>query len=48
MRTVLNGAGADSTAATQAYLNSTSKPIIRDLYILGPPESPNALYLTNH
>lgn len=48
MRTVINGAGADSTAATQAYLNSTSKPIIRDLYIIGPPESPNALYLTNH
>lgn len=48
MRTVINGAGANSTAATQAYLNSTVKPIIRDLYIIGPPESPNALYLTNH
>ena len=48
MRTVTNGAGADSTAATQAYLNGTVKPIIRDLYIIGPPESPNALYLTDH
>lgn len=48
MRTVISGSGANSTAATQAYLNSTNHPNIRDLYIIGPPESPNALYLTNH
>ena len=48
MRTVIDGNGANSTAATQAYLNSTVDPIFRDLYIIGPPENPNALYLTNH
>ena len=37
MRTVINGAGANSTAAAQAYLNSTDSPIFRDLYNIGPP-----------
>jgi hypothetical protein len=48
MRTVIDGSGADSTAATQAYLNSTATPMIRDLVLIGPPENPNALFLTNH
>ena len=48
MRKVIGGDGSDTTVATQSYLNSTDRPIIRDLYIIGPPESPNALYLTNH
>ena len=48
MRKVIGGDGSDTTLATQAHLNSTDDPIIRDLYIIGPPESPNALYLTNH
>ena len=43
MRKVIDGDGSDSTVATQAYLNSTDEPILRDLYIIGPPESPNAL-----
>jgi hypothetical protein len=48
MRRTIGGDGSDTTVATQAYLNSTDDPIIRDLILIGPPESPNALYLTNH
>ena len=48
MRRVIGGNGSDTTVATQAYLNSTDEPILRDLIIIGPPENPNALYLTNH
>jgi hypothetical protein len=48
MRKVIAGDGSDSTVATQAYLNSTDDPILRDLYIIGPPENPKSLYLTNH
>ena len=48
MRQTIGGDGSDTTAATQAYLAATDKPIIRDLIIIGPPENPNALYLTTH
>ena len=48
MRRTIGGNGSDTTVATQAYLNSTDHPILRDLIIIGPPENPNALYLTNH
>ena len=48
MRVTQAGDQSISTAAVQAYLNGTDSPILRDLYIIGPPESPNALYLTNH
>jgi len=48
MRTTIGGDGSDTTLATQAYLNSTDHPVMRDLYIIGPPEDPKALYLTNH
>lgn len=48
MRRVVAGDGSDSTVATQAYLNSTDKPIMRDLILIGAPESPNAIWLTNH
>ena len=48
MRKVIAGDGSDSTVATQSYLNSTDRPLIRDLYIIGPPEDSNAFYLTNH
>ena len=48
MRQTQAGDQSISTAAVQAYLASTDAPILRDLYIIGPPESPNALYLTNH
>jgi hypothetical protein len=48
MRTTIGGNGSNTTAATQSYLNSTTAPIIRDLYIIGPPDDPNAVYMTNH
>jgi hypothetical protein len=48
VRRTIGGDGSDTTVATQAYLNSTDHPILRDLIIIGPPENPNALYLTNH
>jgi hypothetical protein len=48
MRTVTAGNGSDSTAATQAYLASTPSPLVRDLIIIGPPDSPSAIYMTDH
>lgn len=48
MRQVTAGDGSDSTSATQSYLDSTPNPIVRDLIIIGPPESPYALYMTDH
>ena len=48
MRQVTGGDGSDTTLATQAYLASADAPFIRDLYIIGRPEDPRALYLTNH
>lgn len=48
MRQVIGGDGSDTTLATQAYLASTDRPILRNLYIIGRPEDPQALYLTDH
>jgi hypothetical protein len=48
MRKVIGGNGSDTTAATQAWLEETVNPTIRDLIIIGPPEDPKSIYLTNH
>ena len=48
MRQVIGGSGSDTTAATQAWLNSTVDPLIKDLIIIGRPEDPRALFMTNH
>lgn len=48
MRTVYNGAGLDNTAAAQAWLMATPNPMIRDLILIGRPEDPRSLWLTNH
>jgi hypothetical protein len=48
VRKVIAGDGSDSTVATRAYLNSTDHPTIRDLYIIGAPESHHSIWLTNH
>ena len=48
MRKVIGGDGSDTTLATQAWLASTDHPLIRDLYIIGPPESPYSIWMTDH
>lgn len=48
MRQVIAGDGSDSTAATQAYLESTDAPVIRDLILIGPVDDPKSIWLTNH
>src|SRR5208337_1422984 len=48
MRRVIGGNGSDTTLATQEYLNSTDHPIIRDLILIGPPEDPQSIWITNH
>lgn len=48
MRKCTNGNGVDTTAAVQSYLNSTPNPMIRDLYLIGEPDDPTAIFLTNH
>lgn len=48
MRQTIGGNQTNTTAATQAHLASTVKPLIFDLYIIGPPESPLSIYMTNY
>ena len=48
MRRTYGGNGSDTTTATQVYLNSTVEPILRDLILIGRPENPQAIWLTNH
>lgn len=48
MRQCLSGSGQDSTAAVQAYLEEHDEYLIRNLYLIGYPGDPYALYLTDH
>lgn len=48
MRKVIGGNGADNTAATQAWLLATPNPIIRHLFLIGAPEDPRSIWLTDH
>jgi hypothetical protein len=48
VRQVLDGNGADSTAATQAYLSTAASINLRDLILIGDPDDPHALWLTDH
>ncbi len=44
----LDGNGANSTAATLAWLAITPNPTIRDLILIGDPEDPRSIRLTTH
>ena len=48
MRQCIGGNGTDTTAAVMSYLMSTNEPLIRHLYLIGDPEDPSALFLTDH
>jgi hypothetical protein len=48
MRRVINGSGVDNTVAAQAYLLSNNRYLIKDLYLIGEPDDPRALWLTEH
>lgn len=48
MRKVIGGNGQDNTAAAQAWLLSKNSLLLRDLIIIGYPEDPRSIWLTNH
>jgi hypothetical protein len=48
MRKVTGGNGQDTTAATQAYLQGAENPLIRHLYLIGEPENPQSIWMTDH
>lgn len=48
MRRCIDGNGNDSTAAVQAYLASNNELRIRNLIIIGHPEDPFSIWLTDH
>lgn len=48
MRRCTGGDGSDTTGAAFSYLLNTPNPIIRHLYLIGEPEDPRALWLTDH
>lgn len=48
MRRVIGGNGQDNTVATQAWLLSGNSFILRDLIIIGYPEDPRSIWMTNH
>jgi hypothetical protein len=48
MRKVIGGNGQDTTAAVAAYLAANHTFIIRHLYLIGHPEHPQSIWLTDH
>lgn len=48
MRKVIGGNGLDNTAAAQAYLAANKTLMLRDLILIGEPEDPRSIWLTNH
>lgn len=48
MRQVIDGNGSDSTAATAAWLAANNQLWLRNLYLIGDPDDPMALWLTDH
>src|ERR1035437_1751515 len=48
MRQCINGYGVDTTGSCMAYLLGTSTPNIRHLYLIGNPDNPNAIRLTDY
>jgi hypothetical protein len=48
MRRVIAGNGQDNTAAAVAYLAANKTLILRDLILIGAPEDPRSIWLTNH
>jgi hypothetical protein len=47
MRQMIGGSGQDTTAAAAAYLAANNKFKEADLYLIGEPDDPMALWLTN-
>lgn len=48
MKQVYSGTGVNTTANVLSYLHNTTSPMIRNLYIIGRPENPYAIFLTDH
>jgi hypothetical protein len=48
MRTCIDGAGNDSTAAVVAYLLAGNEFILKTLYLIGEPDDPHAIWLTDN
>ena len=48
MKTVMNGFGVDTTALVLAALKANDHIWLADLFIIGDPDDPNALRLTNY
>lgn len=48
MRRVINGSGVDNTAAALAYLRAHNRLLFADLYLIGEPDDPRALWLTDY
>jgi hypothetical protein len=48
MRQVISGTGRDTTQATLAYLKASNELRIVNLYLIGYPEDPAALWLTDY
>lgn len=47
MRTVYSGAGADTTSTVMSALTGGNKLIIKNLFLIGAPEDPFSLWLTD-
>lgn len=48
MRKCIDGNGADSTGAVMSYLLGTPNPLIRHLYLIGEPDDPRSIWMTDH
>lgn len=48
MKQVYSGAGVNTTSSVVSYLEGTTKPLIRNLIMVGVPENPYSLFMTDH
>ena len=48
MRQCISGAGLDTTTSVATYLAGTVNPLIRHLYMIGDPDNPQTIRMTDH
>lgn len=47
MRKCTGGDGSDTTAAVESYLKATDNPLICHLYLIGEPDNPQSIWMTD-
>lgn len=48
MKQTFAGSGQNTTSSVLSYLAGTTQPLIKNLYIIGPPDNPYSLFMTDY